>query len=571
MWKKRDESKTVEEVVTRNTCQTLEAVLTPKSDSHIVNLDKAAACVRDAISNGEPVTIIGDYDCDGITGAAILFLALEAMGVNARVRLPKRFSEGYGISTAMIEEIPTGLLITVDNGITAVEALTLAKAKGLTVVVLDHHIAREDGVLPPADVLVDPHVLPGGGFGGFCGAGLAYRLAAELLGGNQSKLEPLCALAALGTIADVVPLKDDNRHIVINGLRAINQEKAPQGILSLVDQLNLFDVDEGDVSFNIAPILNAAGRMSDDGARLSFSLLTAIKGHSGIADVLIKINEERKAAQLDGMNAVEEMIAADGLYGDPVLLVYSDGSGGYPIIPEGVAGILAGRLAERYQVPAFVLTKSEKPGVLKGSGRSYGCIDIKALLDKVSGLLEGHGGHPKAAGLSVRRENIETLRTFLIGQLNAQPSAMENDALLYDLEVNADELPELIENIQRFAPYGEGNARPVILVNGQRLYPRQRRFFTFMGSGGQHVKLYCGKKLSAVGFGLAQKYSDFGEPMNLDILGSVFVNKYTDPVGRRLKETQMRIGDMRKAKAAAFSSALTVSVQQKLKELGGAA
>lgn len=568
MWEKRDKAQTIEEIVMRNTGQTLEAVLNPKNDSYIVNLDKAAALVCDAISKHQPITIVGDYDVDGITGAAILYLTFKEMGAIADVRLPKRFSEGYGISAAMLEDVDSGLLVTVDNGITAVEELALAKAKGLTVVVLDHHIAREDGLLPDADVLVNPHVLPSEDFGAFCGAGLAYKLASLLLE-NQAQLEPLCALAALGTIADVVPLVDDNRDIVIRGLRALNQEKAPQGLLALVDQLNLFDVDEGDVSFTLAPIINAAGRMQDDGAHLPFSLLTALKGHAGIAETLVKINEERKLAQADGMEAVENMITANGLYGDPVMLVYSDGREGCPVIPEGVAGILAGRLSERYQVPAFVLTKSEKPGVLKGSGRSYGDIDIKALLDQASSLLEGHGGHPKAAGLSIKQENIEELRAFFIEQLSESSSTVEDDLLLYDLEVDAAELPEVIEKIQRFVPYGEGNNRPIILVNSQRLYPRQRRFFTFMGSDCQHVKLYCGKKLAAVGFGLAQKYSDFGEPMNLDIIGTVFVNKYTDPVGRRLKETQLRIEDIRKAKVVAFTSPLTASVQQKLRALGG--
>jgi len=568
MWKKRDESQTIEDVVIRNTGQTLEAVLNPKHDSQIVNMDRAAAFIRDAVTNKHPVTIVGDYDVDGITGAAILFYTLKAMGITADVRLPKRFTEGYGISAAMLEDVKSGLLITVDNGITAVDELALAKSKGLTVVVLDHHIAREDGMLPAADVLVNPHVLPSEDFGGYCGAGLAYKLASQLLD-DKEKLEPLCALAALGTIADVVPLVDDNRYIVMNGLKAINQEKAPQGLLTLIEQLNLFDVDEGDVSFTLAPILNAAGRMYDDGALRSFKLLTETRGLEQLATDLVRINEERKAAQLEAMNAAEEMITADGLYGDPVMLVYSNGDEERPVIPEGVAGIISGRISERYQVPAFVLTQSDAPGVLKGSGRSYGGIDIKVLLDQASHLLEGYGGHPKAAGLSVKQENVEELRAFLIEQLNKFPSSAEDDSLLYDLEVDASELPEVIEKIQRFAPYGEGNARPLVMVNSQRLYPRQRRFFTFMGSDGQHIKLYCGNKFAAVGFDMAQKYSDIGEPMSLDIVGTVFVNKYTDPIGRRLKETQMRITDIRKTKVIAFASPLTASVQAKLQALGG--
>jgi single-stranded-DNA-specific exonuclease len=377
-------------------------------------------------------------------------------------------------------------------------------------------------------------------------------------------------MAALGTIADVVPLADDNRYIVTNGLRFINQGKAPQGLLFLIEQLNLFDVDEGDVSFGIAPILNASSRMYNDGAMRSFRLLTETKGLEQMAADMIKTNEERKAAQLDGLTAVDEMITVNGLYGDPVLLVYSDGGAGASHIPEGVAGILAGRLAEQYQVPAFVLTESGVPGVLKGSGRSYGGIDIKSLLDKAAPLLEGFGGHPKAAGLSVKQENAEELRAFLIAQVNEMPMGSDDSGtLFYDLDIDAAELPGVIAQLQRFAPYGEGNERPIVLVRSQRLYPRQRRFFTFMGSDSKHVKLYCGSKLAAVGFGLADKYSEMGEPMSVDIVGTVFVNKYTDPIGRRVKETQLRIEDMQKSRVVAFASPLTASVQEKLRAIGG--
>ena len=566
MWKKRDELNTIEEIVMRNTGQSLGAVLNPKNDSRIVNMDMAVACIRTQITNKYPITIIGDYDVDGITGSAILYHTLKALGVTAEVRLPKRFSEGYGISKAMIDDIYSGLVIAVDNGITAVDEIALAKSKGLMVIILDHHIAREDGVLPPADIIVNPHVYSSGDFGGFCGAGLAYKLA-EILLEDKTKLDSLCVMAALGTIADVVPLLDDNRYIVINGLKALNKGKAPQGLLTLIEQLNLFDVDESDVSFKIAPILNASGRMHDEGAIRSFRLLIETQGLDTLANELVTINEERKTAQNDGITAVEEMMSADGLYGDPVLLVYSDGITG-SVIPEGIAGILAGRLSERYHVPAFVLTQSEKPGVLKGSGRSYGNIDIKLLLDQAAHLLEGFGGHPKAAGLSVKTVKVEELRNFLIKQLEMNPCE-EDDTLMFDLEVTADSLPEVISEIQRYAPYGEGNIRPIIKVESQRLYPRQRRFFTCMGSEGQHVKLFCGSKLVAVGFDLATKYSEVGEPMNLDIVGSIFVNKYIDPMGRRLRETQLRIEDLRKSNIVTFSSPLTTSVQQKLRALGG--
>ena len=567
MWKKRDDSKILEDIIRRNTGQSIGCVLHPRHDSRIANLEQAAALIREATRRKTPITIAGDYDADGITGSAILCLTLKALGTNADVRLPKRFTEGYGISMTMLDGITEGLLITVDNGITAVEEIA-AKAKGLQVVILDHHIAREDGLLPEADVLVNPHVLPNGEFSDYCGAGLAYKLACLLLE-DESLLEQLCALAAIGTVADVVPLKDDNRSIVQNGLHAINQGNCPQGLNELLNQLNLFDVDEGDISFTIAPILNAAGRMHDDGAIRSFKLLTESGSVSKLAEELIRINEERKAAQQNGLQVVEDMIAENCLYGDRALLVYSNGRETTPI-PEGIAGILAGRLSERYQVPAFVLTSSGTKGILKGSGRSYGNIDIKALLDSAASLLEAYGGHPKAAGLSVREENAESLRSFLNERLAELPVTTDNtDTLFYDMEVKAAQLPSLIEQLAAFAPFGEGNERPVILIRNQQLYPRQRRFFTYMGRDDQHIKLYCGNKLAAVGFDLAEKYTEHGEPISLDLIGTIFTNKYMDPMGRRLKETQLRIDDLRKPTVVAFSSPLTASVQARLEALGG--
>lgn len=570
MWKKRDNSQSIEDVVTRNSGQSIESLLHPKGDTRIVHLDQAAELIKAAIKRQTPITVVGDYDADGICGSAILFLLFQQLGKDMTVRLPKRFSEGYGLNHAMLDEVSSGLLLTVDNGISAVDEIAEAKRKGLTVVVLDHHMPREDGRLPDADVLVNPHVekeTPED-FDGFCGAGLAYRLAC-LLQPDEEKLHPLSALAAIATIADVVPLLDDNRKIVQDGFRAINSGKGPVGLNTLLEHLNLFDIDESDVSFTIGPILNAPGRMFDDGAVLAFRMLTSTQYLDTAAKELIAINEKRKEQQAENIQLAENIIADDCLFGDNVLLIASAGRAGHPPIPEGLAGIIAGRLAEKYKVPAIVLTQSETADELKGSGRSYGDINIIDLLEKAASYLVTFGGHPKAAGLTMKKDKVEALREFLKEQApEPQPDKSDSD-LYYDLELDADLVPGFIDVWRRFAPYGEGNALPIILIKEQPLLPRNGKCYTYMGKEGEHIKLYCGRKMTAVGFGLAEKYMQQGEPIRVNLLGTISVNKYVDPVGRATKETQIRLIDIKKADRKSYSSPLLSSIYEHLKEIGG--
>lgn len=570
MWKKRDDAHSLEEVVIRNSGQSIQELLHPKGDTRIAHLKQAAELVKNAIKQKMPITVVGDYDADGICGSAILFLLFRQLGKDVTVRLPRRFSEGYGLSSTILDEITEGLLLTVDNGISAVEEIAEAKRKGLTVVVLDHHAARKDGMLPDADVLVNPHVEKENpeDFDGFCGAGLAYRLAC-LLQPDEEKLQELGALAAIATITDVVPLLDDNRKIVQDGFRAINSGKGPVGLNTLLEHLNLFDIDESDVSFTIGPILNAPGRMLDDGAVLSFRMLTSTQYLDTAAKELITINEKRKAQQAENIQLAENIITDDCLFGDTVLLIASVDRPGKPPIPEGLAGIIAGRLSEKYKVPAFVLTQSETEDELKGSGRSYGDIDIIALLEKAAPYLVTFGGHPKAAGLTVKKDNVEDLRGFLKEQV-PEPKLDKTDSdLYYDLEVEANDIPEFIKRLNLYAPYGEGNAQPVVLVQNQQLFPRNGKCYSYMGKEGEHIKLYCGKKMTAVGFGLAEKYMQQGEPLRVNLVGTFSTNKYFDPIGRAIKEMQLRIVDIKKSVRKVNSSPLLSSIHKHLKEIGG--
>lgn len=568
MWKKRDGLTTIEEVIQRNSGRTLEELLHPKNDSEIVNLTDAAKAICDAIRAKKQITIVGDYDADGICGAAILYKTMTAFGVTPIVRLPRRFSEGYGFSFSMLNEISDGLLITVDNGISAVEAITEAKQKGLQVVVLDHHLPRDDGALPPADVIVDPHVFHSGGFEGFCGAGIAYRLACLLHPKKEELLRELNTLAAIATVADVVPLIDDNRSIVMEGLKGIQDQKAPIGLRVLLERLNLFAVDESDISFSIGPILNAPGRMLDDGAEKSLHLLIDRDCLDSKAKELEVINNRRKELQTNGLETAEKIIEEDCMYGDAVLVLCACERNGMPPIPEGLAGILAGKLSEKYKVPAIVLTESGKPGIMKGSGRSYGAINLKELLDNVSDLMIAYGGHPKAVGLTIPESDISILRDFLNDHVSCK-NEEEEEISYYDLCVKTEELETVIATVLKYSPFGEGNARPILRIENQYLVPRGSYHYSYMGKGNEHIKLFCGRNTAAVGFHMGERFIDLGEPIRLTMTGTIFVNKYMDRMGRRTKECQIRLEDIEKASGTKNMSPLLASVYANLEELGG--
>lgn len=567
MWKKRDGLTSVEDVVQRNSGRTLSELLTPKKDSEIVNLVEVAKLICNAIRGKEHITVVGDYDADGICGSAILYKTLAALGTTPTVRLPRRFSEGYGFSMTMLDEIKGGLLITVDNGIAAVDEITEAKRRGLKVAVLDHHQPRDDGMLPPADVLVDPHVINSGGFEDFCGAGLAYRLACLLLK-NEELLQELSTLAAIATVADVVPLIDDNRAIVMEGLKALKYNKAPIGLRTLIDRLGMFDIDESDISFTIGPILNAPGRMFDNGANKSFHLLIDRDYLDTKAKELEIINNRRKELQVEGLETAEKIIMEECMFGDPVLVVCSGNRNGITPIPEGLVGILAGKLSEKYKVPAIILTESDKPGVMKGSGRSYGDVDLKALLDKASDLMVAYGGHPKAVGLSIPETDVTVLRDFLI-ECIGETEREDEEISYYDLSIKTEELESTIAQIIKYSPYGEGNARPVIRIEDQYLVPRGSYHYSFMGKGNEHVKLFCGRSTAAVGFNMGERFIDLGEPIRLTMTGTVFVNKFIDRVGRHTKEYQIRLDDIEKASDIKNASPLLASIYANLEALGG--
>lgn len=545
-WTKRDSGTTVREVVMHNSGMTEEELASPKSyaPDTVQNLVQAAEMVRCAISQGTPISIMGDYDADGITASSILYLTLKALGVIPTVRLPRRMSEGYGLSTNAVREFSKGLLITVDNGIAAHEAIAEAKRLGFQVIIMDHHLPAE--TLPPADILVDPHAFPvEDGFEDYCGAGLAYKLT-EILLDDPDLLDSLCCLAAVGTVADSVPLRGDNRYIVKRGLQAIRRKRGPIGLNTLVSVAEIYECNEKDIGFRLGPMLNAAGRMYDDGARYSFDALTADNEEDAkvLCEQLVKINEERKESTLRNMEYVEGIIQDDCLYGDVPLVVVADG------MQEGIVGIITGRLAEKYKVPTFVLTDSETPNIFKGSGRTYGDVNLKTdILDKVSGLLLHGGGHAAAAGITVEAGNLNSLVAAMHHAMDGYVPK-EQDVLEYDLSIPANSIEETWRELERYAPYGEGNPEPVFLVPDVILSPKAGEIAKYMGKQAEHVKLY-GPGFSAVCFGRSADYRNMGCPSHLDFIGTLSRNVF-----RYSAEIQLETIDFRKTPSKAGTTSL---------------
>lgn len=483
--------------------------------------------VRCALQGDMPVVIVGDYDADGVTATAILVKLLHHFGVSPRAIIPRRFTNGYGITHSLVEGISHSLLITVDNGIAAVEPIQAAKAAGNVVLILDHHLPQAE--IPPADVIVDPHLHPErNGYEHYCGAGLAYKLAEYLCreASSQEKKDlffDLLVLACLGTLADVMPLTGDNRRLVMSGLAVINRDswyrQLSPGLKSVLD-LSPRPYTEDTIKFQTAPILNATGRLFDAGSAsvLKALITTEPATAAGYAAKMKAINQRRKDLVAQWLAAVEE--AAAGQEEAPILLVRCQG------IPEGIVGIVAGKLSEAHQRPAFVFSDiASAPGLLRGSGRTYGDFDLSPLIPVVTPFAESAGGHAGAAGITVSEGQYSPMGQAITqwAQDNRPPAA--DDTLYYDLDVTEADLPAVLSVLKAHAPYGPGAEKPVLALRGLRLQTRGGQCYRLMGKGHEHLKLF-GQVSDAVGFDLTAAYLDLGCPGTVDLLGVVEENQF---------------------------------------------
>ncbi|MHC4176817.1 MAG: single-stranded-DNA-specific exonuclease RecJ [Planctomycetota bacterium] len=523
---------------------------------------QAAELIHEAITEGERIVVYGDYDVDGLTGTAILWLCLKLLGGEVGYYVPHRIDEGYGLSCEAIRSRVSqevGLIVSVDCGIASVEEAATARELGLKLVITDHH---EPGPqLPEAAAIVHPR-LPGSTypFGGLSGSGVALKLAwalcqrasgAKKVGQRmKSFLLQAVGLAALGTVADVVPLVDENRVLVRHGLGSLAGRPTP-GMAALmrtakVDEKlrvkrmdNKPNLDSEDLAFTLAPRLNAAGRLGQP--QLAVELLVSDRQErvQELAEYLDSLNATRQSLERSIYLAANKQVKQQFRPADDAALVLAD-RGWHP----GVIGIVAGRLAEKYHRPVVLISWDQlgvKPGI--GSARSIRGFNLHRALQACDDYLVSHGGHAAAAGLKIEEDKFDGFRAAFCELAAAEIGEEQRVA---ELRVDA-EFPlsaftaETVHLIERLAPFGHGNARPLFCTSGVSLAEPPRT----IGSGGRHLSLKLSQHdvtLRAVAFGggeWAEELAAVDRP--LDVAFRPVINTFR---GRR--SVELHLVDWRK-------------------------
>lgn len=484
----------------------------------------AVKIIRNSISSGDRIRIIGDYDVDGICSAYILLSGLKAAGGDVDAILPDRIKDGYGLNVDMIEragEDGVKTVITCDNGIAATDAVSRAKELGMTVVVTDHH--EIPSVLPDADVIVEPKLRDDTTgeiiyqFPDICGAVVAWKfieavrgISNEEAGVRDSEMYEAMAFAAIATVCDIMPLMDENRIIVRYGLRAAAETSNP-GLRALirVNGLEGKELNGYHAGFVIGPCLNASGRL--DSAERSLRLFCVSDSNAGQdaeeeAGELKELNDSRKSMQNTGIAEAETMImSGDHLKDNVIVIVIKD-------LHQSLAGIVAGKIKEEYYRPAFVLTESGEDGILKGSGRSIDAYDMYEGMTECADLLLKFGGHRMAGGLSIKEENVDEFRQRLNSKCGLTSDDMKKVEHL-DMELAAHCVTnELTDELAKLEPCGNGNKPPVFACRNMGIESAR-----ILGQSGNAVKFDLrdegGTAFEGIWFGksgaLAKSFDEF--------------------------------------------------------------
>ena len=433
------------------------------------DMDKGVSIIKDKIQSGSKIRVVGDYDVDGVVSTYILYKSMLRCGAKVDYDIPHRIQDGYGINNSIIEKAKNdgiNTIITCDNGISAIEQIDYAKQQGLTVIITDHHdvpfVEDETGkrsyLLPSADAIIDskqadcqyPFKL-------LCGAAVAFKFIQTLFEEMKvpdNEIAEFYEMVAIATVCDVVDLMGENRIFVKRGLEMIGSS-SNLGLCALLKQTGIKDKAIGvyHLGFILGPCINACGRLDYAEKGLKLLLASCNEDAERLAEELHELNNERKNMTLAGVEQVCCAIEESEIKKDRVFVVYC------PDIHESIAGIIAGKVRERYNVPTFVLTNGEQ-GV-KGSGRSIEEYNMFEELQKCKYLLEKFGGHPMAAGLSLPKENVDQLRRLI----NECSTLTDEDILpkIYiDARIPLDSIDlHLADELRILEPYGKGNPKPV--------------------------------------------------------------------------------------------------------------
>jgi single-stranded-DNA-specific exonuclease len=444
--------------------------------------------VERAIRAGQKIVVFGDYDVDGVSSTAVMLDFLEKVDADCAYLLPDRHKDGYGLKPPGVERahaLGAELIITVDNGISAFEALALAQSKGIDVVVTDHH--QQLAELPEAHAIVNPNrkdcTYP---FKKLAGVGVVFKLvqalSAAFMEGDERRryLNSLLDLVVLGTVADVMPVLGENRVFIQRGLQILNQTTRP-GLRELKVVAGFGDepVSTTGVGFRIGPRINVAGRLEKPDMALDLLRCKSEAEAVQMADQLNKLNARRQGLQRDGMAEAEALVSREDLDRDRIIVILGDWK-------LGIVGLLAGRLCEKHMRPAVVCSEDAENGIYVGSARSISSYDISQGISACAEHLLAYGGHPAAAGFSLPGDAFEAFRLALIEHANAHISAEAMRAVLdVDIVMAAADLDvKTVEQMVALEPFGNGNETPLFTMRGCKVLSRRQ-----IGKGGTHLKV----------------------------------------------------------------------------------
>ena len=456
----------------------------PLSDPYLMkDMDKAVNRILSAVENGEKIVIYGDYDVDGVCATATLFTCLENMGANVFYKLPNREKDGYGLNAKILQKLKdkdVDLVVTVDNGIAAINEIEFANSIGLDVIITDHHLPK--GEIPDALAVVDPlrkdDTSP---CKTLCGAGVAFKLVCALEGAPaEEMLEFYGDFVAVGTVADLMLLEGENRTIVKAGLDILNNvELCRCGFAGLIKSCGLYgkELTSESIAYIMAPRINAAGRMADPTVALELLLSEDEDTAMLLAQELESENQKRQDIQNKmAEDITQEILANDTFAKDRVIVVW--GENYHP----GVVGIVASRLLETYAKPAIVLTRDGES--FKGSGRSVASFNLHAALEKTKEFLIRYGGHELAAGLTVEEENLENFRRAINQVANNVKQLAQTESLEVDCNVDLSEISvDSVSQINYLAPFGNGNPNPLFMISNVQIAG------IFPVSDGKHIRI----------------------------------------------------------------------------------
>jgi len=472
------------------------------------DMQKATKRIAQAIDEKQKIVLIGDYDVDGVVSTALMKLFFDEIGVVLTTIIPNRFRDGYGLSSAIIPRIADfDLAITVDNGISAVEAAKLCQTLGIELIITDHHLLPP--ILPNAYAIVDQKQsdcpFP---YKEICGAQIAWYLIASLKIelGVEVDTKSYLELVAIAIIADVMPLKHINRAMVVAGLQRINQSTYP-ALRAIKEKFGKESISSEDVGFLIAPLLNCAGRIEDASFALDFLIArNAYEAHSAL-EVLIAFNTQRKSIE----ESIAQKAIANANPNENIIVTYGEEWS------EGVVGIVAARVVNHFKRPAIIL--SQKGNQLKGSGRSYGECDLFEIVSESKGYLEKFGGHKAAIGLSLKLENFENFKNALHKSYQEKEYSQNNvdDSIVGSIGFDLIDF-RLTKILSQYEPYGHENSKPKFITSDVEVV-----HFDRIGKNQEHLRMivsHYGIHLSAIKFKCKQEMKIGGR---LDI--SYFVNE----------------------------------------------